>query len=110
MVEAGGVGTISCIDNTQLIDFWRLTIRNKLTNHGFHTRNTHTEFHCLLFAPPRLNLRHRHVVWGSPCAGVSVTAVGMVHLTGGTSCIEYRLGVGSTSCASPDLIQPGFGR
>jgi hypothetical protein len=75
-------------------------MRSKLTIHGFHTRNTQTEFRCVSFAPPRLNLRHRHTVWGVACAGVPVTAVGMVRLTGGTSCIDYRLGVGFTTCAS----------
>jgi len=49
-VEAGGVGRFERIENRQLIDFWRLTMREKLTNHAFHTRITHAEFHRFFFA------------------------------------------------------------
>jgi len=44
ILEAGGVGIFWVAENKQLIDFSLLTIREKLTNHGFHTRITHIAF------------------------------------------------------------------
>jgi hypothetical protein len=49
-LEAGGVERIKSVENRQLIDFSRLTKREKLTNYAFHTRITHAGFHRFLFA------------------------------------------------------------
>jgi len=61
MVEAGGVGRISLIDNTQLIENPALTKRSILKKRGSDTRNTHTEFNRFFFAYRTFNGPMNHL-------------------------------------------------